>query len=266
MFVATVISYFAWVGFSAEFDLSFSIIYSNYNLSSEFHNGVIIGCFFIFFINRKLFVWALFAAILILMSGKRSIFLGVLPALATWYLFIAPLGIHKRKYLMALILLIYFGAFYAIGTNFDTFSKWFLDFIEMDDQYTLDRFLMGREIFIVHLKKQIAQSELLQYLFGYGPGQADVFIYEEVRPDWGSEKRDSINPHNDFLKMRFDYGLVGSLLFFIVFYSAYVRSKIGIQMFLYTIPLFLVDNSFIFVYYWFIAMTVARFGENSSGT
>jgi hypothetical protein len=32
-------------------------------------------------------------------------------------------------------------------------------------------------------------------------------------------------------------------------------------MFLYTIPLFLVDNSFIFVYYWFIAMTVARFDE-----
>lgn len=262
LFVATVISYFAWVGFAMEFDFSFSFIQSNYNLASEFHNGVIIGCFFVFFLSRKRFLWAAMALLLIFMSGKRSIFLGVVPALAVWYLFFLPFKVYKNTHLTALILLLYFGAFYAVGVNFDVFSKWFLDFSGLDARVSLDRFLMGREIFIIYLKNQIADSEWLQYVFGYGPGQADIFLYEEARPDWMSEARKSVNPHNDFLKLRFDYGLVGSLLLFIVFYSSYVRSKMGIQMFLYTIPLFLVDNSFIFIYYWFIAMTVARFDSD----
>lgn len=265
LFVASVISYFAWVGFDIEFDWSFNFIRSNYNLSSEFHNGVILGCFFLFFIYRKMYLWAIPAVILILMSGKRSIILGIIPALATYYLFISPLKIDNNKYLLALVLATYFFVFYAVGLNLDTFSKWFLEFIGINSQDSLDRFLMGREIFITYLKSHISQSETLEYLFGYGPGQADVFIHDVVRPDWGSEKRESINPHNDFLKMRFDYGLIGSISFFTIFYSAYARSKIGIQMFLYTTPIFLVDNSLIFIYYWFIALTVARFEENEEG-
>ncbi len=262
LFVASAVSYFAWVGFDIELDFSFNFIRSNYNLSTEFHNGVILGCFFLFFIYRKKFLWAIPAAILILMSGKRSIILGLLPAMATYYLFIKPLNIDKNKFLLALVLSLYFFVFYAIGLNLDTFAKWFLDLVGIDSRDSLDRFLMGREIFIIHLKEHIAQSEIFQYLFGYGPGQADLFIHDVVRPDWGSEKRDVMNPHNDFLKMRFDYGLIGSLLLFSIFYSAYIRTKMGIQIFLYTIPIFLVDNSFIFIYYWFIAMVVARFDDD----
>ncbi|MEQ8358772.1 MAG: O-antigen ligase family protein [Cytophagales bacterium] len=259
LFIASVISYFAWVGIDFEFDWSFNFVRSNYNMSSEFHNGVILGCFFLFFIYRKMFLWAIPAAILILMSGKRSIILGVLPAMATYYLFIRPLNIDKNKYWLALILAIYFFIFYAIGTNLDSFAKWFLDFIGIDSSDSLNRFLMGREVFISYLKAHINQSDLLQFLFGYGPGQADVFTHDVIRPDWGAEKREFVNPHNDILKIRFDYGLIGSLSLFLLFYSSYVKSKMGIQIFLYSIPLLLVDNSFIFIYYWFIALVVARF-------
>ncbi|QNL22931.1 O-antigen ligase family protein [Hyphobacterium sp. CCMP332] len=262
LFIASVISYFAWVGIDLEFDWSFNFVRSNYNMSSEFHNGVILGCFFLFFIYRKMFLWAIPAALLILMSGKRSIILGIVPAMATYYLLINPLNIDKNKYLLALILAIYFFIFYAIGSNLDTFAKWFLEMIGMDSQDSLNRFLMGREVFISYLKTHIDQSELLQYLFGYGPGQADVFTHDIIRPDWGAEKREFVNPHNDILKIRFDYGLIGSLSLFILFYSSYIRTKMGIQIFLYSIPLLLVDNSFIFIYYWFIALTVARFEDS----
>jgi O-antigen ligase len=122
---------------------------------------------------------------------------------------------------------------------------------------------MGREVFITYLKEAIQESDLLNYLFGYGPGQADVYLKEVARPDWGGLYGSSVNPHNDFLKLKFDYGLIGSLLMFLVFYSAYFKSKMGIMMFLYTIPLFLVDNSFIFIYFWFIALVLARYEDES---
>jgi hypothetical protein len=100
LFVGVVISYFAWVGFNFEVDLSFNILKSNYNMSSEFHNGVIIGGFFLFFLFKRQFLWLLAALFLIIMSGKRSLFLGILPAVAGFYLFVKPFKIHEKKELL----------------------------------------------------------------------------------------------------------------------------------------------------------------------
>ncbi len=265
LFIAVIISYFTWVGFQFEFDWSFNFLRSNYNMASEFHNGVIIGGFFLFFLYRKKYVWMLLALILIFMSGKRSIILGIIPAIVGYYGFIKPLKIEENKYWLLVILFGYFIILFFIGVNFDTFSLWILDITNLEQEVELNRFLMGREIFIVYLKNQINQSEILQALFGYGPGQADQYLLEFARPDWMSNKGQPVNPHNDFLKLNFDYGLIGGIAMFFIFYSVYITgSPMGTQMFLYTLPLFLVDNSFIFIYYWFIALTLARYQKPSN--
>lgn len=258
LFVAVVISYFSWVGIQSDFNFDFNFVKSNYNLASEFHNGVIIGGFLLYFLYRKNWLWSILALLLVFMSGKRSIFLGILPAIASFYLFFQPFGITKNRSLLFFFTLLYFLIFYFVGINLDTVSTWFLEEIVQDSDLTLHRFLMGREVFILYLKNAISEADIVQYLFGYGPGQADMFLLENARPDWIKAEGAPVNPHNDFLKIRYDYGLLGSLAFFLIMYSVYIRSNLGLQMFMYTIPLFLVDNSFIFIYYWFIALVISR--------
>ena len=258
LFIASIISYVAWVGpgaFTAE--LSFRILTSNFNTNAEFHNGIIFGGFLLFFLDRKKWLWALAAFVIIFLTGKRAIYLGLAPALGFYYGFLLPTKIIDNREGLALSLFAYFMVFFFIGFFLIEVSGWFIDEFDDSGRLTVHNFLMGREKFIYGLKNEMARSGFLSHLFGHGPGQADYYLMSEIKPDWVHKNR-PVNPHNDFLKLVFDYGWVGAISFFVVLYSFYVKTRYGVMMILYTIPLFLVDNSLIFVYYLFIGGVISR--------
>lgn len=152
----------------------------------------------------------------------------------------------------------YFMFFWMIGTNMEYFGKLFLQLVGNED-IDLDYFLTGRMILINHLQPEILNRGLITYLFGNGPGQADVFLWKTLKDGtiylW--ETRPYL-VHNDFLKLQFDIGLIGAVLYFFVFYYLYAVSRLGVLVFLYAIPLFLIDNTVIYLYNILVGGIAAR--------
>ncbi len=265
LFISSILSYVAWVGLeSFNLEFSFRILTSNYNSNSEFHNGIIFGGFFLVFLDRKKWLWALIALGVIFLTGKRAIFLGLLPAIGVYYIFLVPTKLNLDKAFVGLTTWLYFLSFLLVGYFLLEVSQWFIDQIDPNGSLTVNRFLMGREKFIFGLRREMESASVFIDLFGHGPGQADFYLMEHVRPDWVNKGK-PVNPHNDSLKLIFDYGWIGSSLFFGVLYSFYIKSRAGILMFLYTIPLFLVDNSLIFIYYLFIVGVISRVDDPFTG-
>lgn len=258
LFVAWVASYVLWVGGALlDWKGSLNILTSNYNTNAEFHNGVVFGLFFIVFLLSRSWLWAFLAFFIIILSGKRSIFLGLIPGLLVGFIaeFLVPKSSHPsfRFIFLGLVYLVCLsGGFFLIEL-----SELFIKYFDSKGTLTVHKFLMGREIFVEGLKSKFFDSNILEILFGHGPGQADAFIREEVKPDWGISGK-PVNPHNDYSKILFDYGLFGALGFFSILYSFYVKNRLGVYLLAYTWGAFFVDNSLIFIYYLLTAGILAR--------
>ncbi len=88
LFWTSVIAYFSWVGIAVIPHLNLSInLLTGFNSSNEWGAGVFTGMFFIYFLYKRSYLYLFFSLILILLVSKRSIFLGLLPALFAYLLF-----------------------------------------------------------------------------------------------------------------------------------------------------------------------------------
>ncbi len=264
LFICWLFAYVTWVGVEIlNWKGSLNFITSNFNEKTEFHNGVVFGLFFLTFLFRRKYLLVLFSLFVIILTGKRSIFLGLLPALfalpITYLMFREKLN---SIYLMGFLLLA-FSVFFAIGVHLVEVSGYFLSIADSDGTASVEKFLMGRDVYILALKSEFYNSSLGSKIFGHGPGQADSFLWEFVKPDW-TDKVKYVNPHNDYLKILYDYGVVGALVIFFIMYAMYINSRIGVAIFFYTLGVFFVDNSLIFIYYTLTACVLARMPSISS--
>ncbi len=266
LFIIWVLSYVAWVGSDVlNWQASMRIISSNYNEGTEFHNGVVFGLFFLVFFIRRKYLWLIASFIVVVISGKRSIFLGFIPAFGGGMIVYLLFGNNIGNPRLILLLLVIFLVSFVVGFYLIETSKYFVHLIDTEGTASVDKFLMGREAYVIALKNAFFDATIPESLLGHGPGQADKYLMEFVRPDWAN-RSEYANPHNDYMKMLFDYGLIGSLGLFFIFYSLYAKSFLGVMVLLYTFGVFFVDNSLIFIYYILTACVVARLADPSAAS
>jgi len=257
LFFAAIISYCIWIEFKFSLSVLNTILVTSHS-ATEYHFGCVVGLFVVYYLYKKQWLWLAIAIIFILVVNKRANLLGLFASIPLYYLVVKPFKIYDKKNTLFIFLFLYYMFFWMIGTNMEYFGKLFLQLIGNED-IDLDYFLTGRMILIYQLQPEILGRGLLTFLFGNGPGQADVFIWKTLKD--GSIYLWEAKPylvHNDFLKLQFDVGLIGAVLYFFIFYYLYAVSRIGVFIFLYAIPLFLIDNTVIYLYNILVGCIAAR--------
>ena len=114
---------------------------------------------------------------------------------------------------------------------------------------SMEEALLGRASIILFLRNEIIDANPIIMLFGHGVGQADLDIRKVTELG---------NPHNDFLKVFYDYGAVGGLLVFVAMWLAFARNALGAAILVFNAFLMVSDNVFIYFYHQFVALLLMR--------
>ena len=262
LLIIAIMSYFSVVGLDSEFSIHLSL-FTTSGAKNEFHAGVLFGLFLIAFVLKKRWFWIFISVLFILLASKRAIFLGLIPAFGLFYLFIKPLKLFEKqnKWIMFLLLFVFYFGLYPISINLEAFSSWVLGLFT-NNEVSSTNFLMKREVFVELLNKQIFSGDFVDFVFGHGPGQADLYLQNGLPGFMNYLLKFPINPHNEFCKLHYDLGFIGVIYFFFMAYTLYINNtKIGVILFLFTVPTFLVDNPLIFIYYTHIANVLINIDE-----
>jgi O-antigen ligase len=105
---------------------------------------------------------------------------------------------------------------------------------------------VGRYDLAVMLWNQMKAAQTANWIFGFGPGAAD---------SWVTSYFILGNPHNDWLKILFDYGIFGFFCLHAIWFLTLTRHRLGIMIYLYSATLMMTDNVFIYMFHQvFVAM------------
>lgn len=210
--------------------------------------GIVFGLFTVHFLVVR--NWMLFwpSALVSLMVSKRALLLGFIMA-TTWWMVIGASKRISPRFKTATLLALYLSlmVFSLFMTELgQTALGWF-----GIENMNVGRFLMGRNNLIMALRDQLEPGSMLS-LFGHGPGAADTFLaFNGV--GWGPISDQPFNPHNDYMKIIFDYGILGYLVFFAILLNLYGGGSRGKALMVYTITVFCFDNALIFMVFHIVA-------------
>jgi O-antigen ligase len=111
--------------------------------------------------------------------------------------------------------------------------------------------MLGRHAIAVEMAQDIDSRPLVESLIGYGPGSANA-LATLVSDGTLSE------PHNDWLKILYDYGILGSAIITIFIALVFSSSPTGAVIALANAIMMTTDNVIIYLYYQFpIVLMVA---------
>ncbi|MDX2195468.1 MAG: hypothetical protein NW207_03535 [Cytophagales bacterium] len=258
LFITSFICYLIWIQFKIEFIHIKSLFESNYDWRHEYDYGTIVGPFILYFLYKKDYKMLLLSLLFLLLVNKRATFMGLLPAFFTYYVIIKFFKIDENKNVLIAFLMFYYFSFYIISINLPFFASMFLGLFGKGE-ILLDNFLTGRVIMINELQPELYNRGPVAYLFGNGVGQADYYLWKVIKNPVYNFYVKPVNPHNDYLKLHFDVGLLGVVVYFFMAYYMYVHnSGLGILMFLYTIPLLLIDNGLIYYFNLIVTCIISR--------
>lgn len=257
LMLGSFVGYLFWIKLKVDLVFLKSIFVSNYASQSEYDYGTITGIFILYFLFKKDYKMLAFAVVFLLLVNKRGTFLGILPAVIYYFGVIKFFKIDQNKLLLLFYLFIYYIGFYLVSVNLTTLASFFLDVMERKE-VVVDNFLTGRVVMIRELTPELYNRGWLNYVFGNGIGQSDYYLWNVIKHPIYNFFTRPINPHNDFLKLHFDIGLVGVLCYFLVMYYMYCVSNVGILIFLFVVPLFLIENTLIYYLNLILCCVIAR--------
>lgn len=262
LFICTFMCYLIAIKFDINWNFMSSVLYSNYDFRHEYHFGSVACLFVLYFIYKKDYKFLALSILLTLLVNKRANLLGIIPALATFWIFFNIFNIKKYKLLLFVLLLFYYFTFYLLAINIEDCTNFFLKIIGKSYIDT-DTFLTGRLIMQRDLIIQIYDRGIINYIFGNGIGQTEFYLWKTIYNEIYFYFEKPFLAHNDFMKLHFDIGAIGVIIYFFVMYYLYCVSPIGCLIFFSLMPLFLIDNTIIFLYNILIASMIARVDENS---
>lgn len=259
IFLGVFLCFLLWNNFEIELTTVRSLIFSDYNSLQEYHYGVIIGLIGLYYLNTRRFIFLLLVLFLAVLSHKRVIFFGMAIAVCINIAYYAidkfPLPYIRKAFLIAV-----FAIFAAIGLNLERVTEYGLEKMGYAEEIEPDNFLMGRITLFKTLQQGISHNNDRNDWIGNGAGQADEYLRIHLDSKWTPDE-ESVNPHNDFLKVVYDYGYLGlALLFLYLITLGDFNLKNRLYLF-YTFPVLLVDNSLIFIFYSIILLVVCRTEE-----
>lgn len=100
---------------------------------------------------------------------------------------------------------------------------------------------LGRFELVRILWNGLYQANLGDVMFGFGPGAADAAIETSMSA--------ASNPHNDWVKILYDYGVVGVLAIHAILFLLFSRNSFSRMLYVYAGILMTTDNTFIYMYH-----------------
>jgi O-Antigen ligase len=203
--------------------------------------GFPFGAILLYYAHCRKWRRVVVVTLLMFMAFKRITFIGVAVALS----FDSMIG-HVRSFRLsrtvAIVVVVGLSVAAILSTQIFELLAGIVEFKES----SADSISVGRYDIAVMLWKQLDSGQLSNWLFGFGPGAADFQVASHFI---------LINPHNDWLKILFDYGLIGFVGMHIVLLMTFGRHRLGLMVYLYSATLMLTDNIFIYMFYHlFLAM------------
>jgi hypothetical protein len=207
------------------------------------------GVLAIFFFARRRWVWFLASMAVLLVSFKRITILAALVVLAASVAIAIANpteSMRRRVWLAAVLVLTVFCLLFAMF-----FSVW-ATLIAAHFGYggSVDAFTMGRMQLNAFVDEQAGEDGLFATLFGHGPGATIKMIVAGA----GFEAP----LHNDYKKIIIDYGWIGGSVILLAFIRLFSNSSWALQIMAYTAILFISDNVFVYMYYYFCCFFVVR--------
>lgn len=208
-----------------------------------------LGIIVLYYLHEKRWLAAAIVFVLFFAASKRIAFVGALAALA-FDPILHTLGLHRHARWIA-------AALVAAGSIVGLFTmqifEWGADFIQRDGTSASD-ISLGRFDFARVLWEAINEGSLGDLLFGFGPGAADATVVAAGFVE---------NPHNDWLKVFFDYGIAGFVAMQVAFFCLFSNSAFRRLIYIYTAILMITDNTLIYMFHQVIIFLVVQ-AERSS--
>jgi len=188
------------------------------------------------------------AVLMSVLGGKRvgmaAILFGVVASIA-----FRNIAAFKQRRNRIAALLGVLGIMNLVAVNLNSISEAAHQMLDMSvsiEEVMLGRFLIGSE-----MSHQMDTRPLSESLFGSGPGRADSLA---------SRVTDGIltQPHNDWMKILYDYGIAGSLIFTTFMAVVFSTSATAAALAVASATLMCTDNVLIYLFYQFpLALMVA---------
>jgi len=194
---------------------------------------------FLYAIGAK--IQFLLALVVSLLGGKRIGVLAILVGLASISLFRNAAALKKRRNRF-IFLLATLGVINIAGSNMFYLSQYTYESLSMSvpiEEIMLGRYAIGSEA--THV---IDTRSAVESLIGFGPGGADALA---TLVSAGTLKE----PHNDWLKILYDYGILGSIAITVFIALVFSTSAIGAAIAIASAILMTTDNVIIYLYYQF---------------
>jgi hypothetical protein len=197
--------------------------------------GFPLGVLLLYFLRTRRWLRALIAAILLLMTFKRITFMGVLLAVAFDTGLARARSLEMRRFLASIVVVaLSLAAIFSTQLFQDAANS-----LALDDS-SADSVSVGRYDIAIMLWGQFDAGQPLNWVLGFGPGAADAQVASNFI---------LINPHNDWLKILFDYGVAGFVAIHLVLFLILARHRLGLMIYVYSATLMMTDNIFIYMFY-----------------
>jgi len=202
------------------------------------------GLLVLYYVSERQWGRGLITLVLFVLAFKRIAFVGVGAVLCLelcMYIFLRrPVG---RLMTTAAVVAISIVALFSLQI-FD-----FLTVLLNDSDASANSVSLGRAEMAAELWRQIDAADVSHVLTGFGPGAADRHLFVA-----GFD----LNPHNDWLKILFDYGMVGFVGLHVVLRLLLPNTSLGNKFYLFTAILMTTGNPLIYTYYFVSLFLIVR--------
>ena len=214
----------------------------------DHYSGLLAPIYTVFFSAVGAKIEFTLALVMSFLSGKRIGLAAMLVGLISLYLFRRVAFLQNRGSRF-LVLLAALATINIAAVNLLSISEYVYLVIRPDAD--IEQIMLGRHASNVALNHALESRSWLQSIIGSGPGSAMMLI---------KDASDGLmeNAHADWLKIVFDYGILGSSLITIFMALIFSSSKTGPAIALASAVMMMTDNVTIYLHYQFpIALMVA---------
>lgn len=197
-----------------------------------------IGLILIYYLHHRQFTRALIAAVWLFLAFKRITFLGVALAIGFDIVIASMVRLGKARAIAFLIVL----TLSLVSLFSLQIFELVADFLHIQNT-SANSISLGRYEMAQKLWGQLWGNSWSAWLVGWGPASADTLLTLKMGTPTAN------NPHNDWLKILFDYGIVGFIAIHGILLRNLTENRLGILLYLYSAVVMMTDNIFIYMFY-----------------
>ncbi|MGL4395311.1 MAG: hypothetical protein ACRCS9_02115 [Hyphomicrobium sp.] len=204
------------------------------------HEGLLAPIYALFFFAAGTIKPFVMAIVMTVLGGKRIGLLALVAGLLVLAIYRRSrlFGTERRRFITLLAAL---AVINVTGLNIIAFAE--SAYEALDIRVHIEEVMLGRHQIGVELTRLIAEKPMGEWLLGSGPGAADIVAGTKVKGATGEL------PHNDWLKIFYDYGLAGSVAVTVFLARMFSASPAGAAMAIATAIMMITDNVLIYVFY-----------------